>query len=43
MKLEDIPEMNYTSDDKDKDGKPAPRGEVCFRGPSIMLGYYKDT
>ena len=35
-KLVDVPELNYlTSNDP-------PRGEVCFRGPMNMIGYYKD-
>jgi len=34
VRLKDVPEMNYWA----KDGK----GEVCFRGPSIFLGYFKD-
>ena len=43
FKLVDIPEMSYLSTDRDKDGNPAPRGEVCFRGACVFSGYYKDV
>eukprot|EP00698_Gefionella_okellyi_P006902 TRINITY_DN1668_c0_g1_i3.p1 TRINITY_DN1668_c0_g1~~TRINITY_DN1668_c0_g1_i3.p1 ORF type:complete len:657 (-),score=120.85 TRINITY_DN1668_c0_g1_i3:114-2084(-) len=36
MKLEDVPEMNYSS-------KTTPQqGEVLIRGKNVFLGYYKD-
>lgn len=36
IRLRDLPEMGYMSTDD------PPRGEICFWGPSIMKGYYKN-
>ncbi|EAR82521.2 AMP-binding enzyme family protein (macronuclear) [Tetrahymena thermophila SB210] len=41
MKLVDVPEMNYHATDKDEQGYPLPRGEICTRGASIFQQYYK--
>jgi len=46
IRLMDVPEMNYTRDDKaDVDEKtkdvPMPRGEIQIRGKVIFKGYYK--
>ena len=38
VKLVDVPEMNYVT--VNPGGNP--RGEVCFKGPNVFSGYFKD-
>ena len=41
IKLVSVPEMRYLVTDVDDQGRPAPRGELCMKGPQVFQGYYK--
>jgi long-chain acyl-CoA synthetase len=41
IKLVDVPEMNYHSKTT-LDGNPSPTGEICFKGPSVFKGYFRN-
>ena len=41
MCIQSIPEMNYHVTDLDENGNPCPRGETCYRGVTVIPGYYK--
>jgi len=41
-KVVDVPDMGYTCKDKDANGNPLPRGEVCMRGPQLFKRYFKN-
>mmetsp|Transcript_33515 Transcript_33515/g.58708 ORF Transcript_33515/g.58708 Transcript_33515/m.58708 type:complete len:663 (-) Transcript_33515:23-2011(-) len=41
VKLQDIPEMNYTTTSRDASMNITPCGEVCFRGPAVFSGYFR--
>ena len=43
VKTQDVPEMNYTNDQKNAEGEDEPSGEICFRGAGVLKGYYKDA
>jgi long-chain acyl-CoA synthetase len=37
-----VPELEYFVTHKDEEGRPAPRGEILYRGAIPFPGYYKD-
>lgn len=41
LKLVDKKELNYNSKTL-LENKPAPTGEICFKGPSVFVGYFRD-
>lgn len=41
IKLVDVPEMNYTSEDRNEEGLLIPRGEVVYRGYNCFKGYFR--
>ena len=43
IKLVDVPDLGYTSENLDEDKKTKrPSGELCVRGPIICKGYFRD-
>jgi len=43
FKLKDVKDLEYLATDINKiTKKPEPRGEICFRGPTVFAGYYKE-
>ena len=43
LKLVDLPEFGYYSNDINKDtGSLEPKGEICLRGDTIFAGYFKN-
>ena len=41
MKIVDVPHLGYTKDSI-IDGVKCPSGELCIKGPSVCIGYYKN-
>jgi long-chain acyl-CoA synthetase len=41
IKLEDVPEMKYTSETK-LNGQNSPSGEICIGGPIVFKGYFRN-
>ena len=43
LKLIDLPEYGYFATDVNPiTGVPEPRGEICFRGDTVFIGYFKN-
>lgn len=42
LKLVDKKELNYHSG-TEFEGKHAPTGEICYKGPSVFAGYFRDS
>ncbi len=43
MKLIDIPEMSFSSLNKNSQGFSQPQGEICLRGPGVVKQYFKSV
>ena len=42
FKLISVPNLNYFVKNQELKKKILPQGEICLKGPSIFVGYYKD-
>ena len=43
VKLIDVPELKYFSNNTNDEGEPLPQGEICFRGQNAFQGYFKNV
>ena len=43
LKLIDVPELKYFTNNTNEEGEPLPQGEICFRGQNSFLGYFKNA
>ena len=42
IKLIDVPEMKYFTNNKTDAGEALPQGEICFRGQNAFKGYFRN-
>ena len=42
VKLIDVPDLKYFTNNTDEEGEPLPKGEICIRGQNSFLGYFKN-